>query len=546
MEFDETLIEVETEDGLILHNTFDADYFFNASSLAREITENRLLAAVPGFLTAIGVVGTFVGLQLGLSELNIGNNADVSEMKAGIAHVISGAKIAFMTSVWGVFLSVVFNFFEKFLESGVRRRIHKLQTRIDKIFPRLSAEYQLQRIANDGQQSRESLQGLAERIGEKMQESLYEVRDGIKEGLIESLEKIMAPAINKLVDETTNGNQHALDSLIENFISKFGELGSEQRNAMDLASQNVSDALGSLDTSMSTFLEKLEVSQGDSANREKELVETIATQVAQIESHSIEQSKLLTGFVEDQLGRLSKNFDERDIIAARRDEQRQSAFLEQSESMKAGTEALLERINDGLQTQLEASTSLVKQGKLLQAGIDESVKANLKASTSLASSSNELKAASQEMKVFGTQIKEAGNGLAVAVKNAVDSTSDLAQKNERIGDLLEKQREQLVEDQKLFLSATEKLQSLIQLADSSFDKMRDHQDQYLNALKTNVSELAEQMTDLLGEYASQANAQTSEHLGVWAKHTTNYAAQMNSATQALSSVVDEIEEKLGQ
>ncbi|OWO66372.1 hypothetical protein B2J68_19900, partial [Vibrio cholerae] len=51
--------------------------------------------------------------------------------------------------------------------------------------------------------SRESLQGLAEKIGEKMQESLIQATQGIQQGLESSLEKIMAPAINKLVDETS-------------------------------------------------------------------------------------------------------------------------------------------------------------------------------------------------------------------------------------------------------------------------------------------------------------------------------------------------------
>jgi len=113
-EFDETLVEAKVGEEIHLHNIYDADHFFNSSTLARGITESRMLAAVPGFLTALGVIGTFVGLQLGLSELNIGNDVAVQEMKDGLAHVISGAKIAFMTSVWGVTLSVLFNF----LESG--------------------------------------------------------------------------------------------------------------------------------------------------------------------------------------------------------------------------------------------------------------------------------------------------------------------------------------------------------------------------------------------------------------------------------------------
>ena len=161
LEFDETLTNVEKNGETHLYNIIDSRYFFNTSSLAKDITESRLLAAVPGFLTAFGVVGTFIGLQLGLSELNIGKDIAISEMKDGLSHVISGASVAFITSVWGVGLSVVFNFIEKLLERNVRARVTKIQDRIDFLFPRLSSEHQLQRIAKDGKESKESLQGIS-------------------------------------------------------------------------------------------------------------------------------------------------------------------------------------------------------------------------------------------------------------------------------------------------------------------------------------------------------------------------------------------------
>ena len=65
------------------------------------------------------------------------------------------------------------------------------------------------------------------------------------------------------------------------------------------------------------------------------------------------------------------------------------------------------------------------------------------------------------------------------------------------------------------------------------------------ALQENVEELAEQGSQLLRDYAERANAQTAEHLNLWAQHTTAYAEQMNEAARALSTVVDEIEDKLG-
>lgn len=160
-EFDESL--VMSPDGSRLSNTLDASHFFNTHTLARGLTENRLMAAVPGFLTAIGVIGTFAGLQMGLANLNLENSQEVAEIKAGIAAVTAGAAIAFMTSVWGVGTSVLFNFYEKFLERNVRGGIAKLQNEVDYLYPRIIAEQSLVSIADSSQRSFDSLQGLAEK-----------------------------------------------------------------------------------------------------------------------------------------------------------------------------------------------------------------------------------------------------------------------------------------------------------------------------------------------------------------------------------------------
>ena len=60
--------------------------------------------------------------------------------------MISGASIAFMTSLWGVALSVSFNFLEKLLERFARAQISGLQNTIDFLYPRVTAEQSLVNI----------------------------------------------------------------------------------------------------------------------------------------------------------------------------------------------------------------------------------------------------------------------------------------------------------------------------------------------------------------------------------------------------------------
>ncbi|MBF0233432.1 MAG: anti-phage defense ZorAB system ZorA [Desulfamplus sp.] len=595
-EFDETLIEREQNGIVHLYSTYDAAYFFNTSTLAARITESRLLAAVPSFLTAIGVIGTFVGLQLGLSQLNIASDVTLDEMKSGVAGVINGAKLAFMTSVWGVVLSVLFNFYEKFLAGRAHRKITHLQKSIDNLFPRLSAESQLQRIADDGKQSRESLQGLAEKIGEKMQESLLDATAGIQSGLEASLQKIMAPAIDKLVNETSDGNQKALETLVEKFMDKFGEQGSQQRDAMDQTSARVNAALDGLSTSMNAFVNNLKASQHSSGEREKELVNSISIQVSQLVEQGNEQKRMLTEFVEKQLenmgnefnrreeaaqqreqelanklsdqvtflvqsanrmnkaiaefvgnklSTLTQNFDDRDKGSAEREEERNRIFVEQTSAMNARTEQLLERVEKGFNTQLAASDQLIEQGKNLQIRVESSIRASAEATTHMKETAIELNSAASSMNVFGTQIREAGNRLSDSVMAAVESTHELAKQNQLSSERMETLRAQLLNDTARFKDVVQQMQSLITSANTTFDNMSTHQRQYLAGLDQNVKDLALHMAELLEDYADSANSQTERHLKVWAEGTTQYASQMNSAVNALSGMVDEIEVKLG-
>ncbi|SDJ58131.1 hypothetical protein SAMN04488540_11020 [Ferrimonas sediminum] len=285
-EFTETLVEINDGDTSHYHNTYDAEHFFNTTSLSRGASESRIAVAVPGFLTAIGVLGTFVGLQMGLSSLDLAQNASVDELRASIGHMISGAAVAFTTSVWGVFLSLLFNFFEKKCDWHVRTKLLKLQTRVDQLFPRITPEYQLVKIANDGSESREALQGLADKIGDKMQLALDGVTESIQTGLEQSLENIMKPAIDKLVDVGTDTSSSALDNMLGQFMESMGKEGNRQRDAMDQASQQMLGTLEQLGTTLSAFMNRLEQQETESAQRQNQLGSTMATQIEQMAQHS--------------------------------------------------------------------------------------------------------------------------------------------------------------------------------------------------------------------------------------------------------------------
>lgn len=69
-----------------------------------------LIGMIPGAMTGMGILGTFVGLAIGLQGFNFGSSDD---MIKSIPLLMGGLKVAFHTSIYGMVFSLVFNLISK-------------------------------------------------------------------------------------------------------------------------------------------------------------------------------------------------------------------------------------------------------------------------------------------------------------------------------------------------------------------------------------------------------------------------------------------------
>ena len=87
-------------------NTCDLEEFINEDLLDR-IGMNYFNSGMSGTLTGLGILGTFLGLSMGLGSFN-GN--DLFTISDNVGPLLSGMKVAFHTSVYGIFFSLIFNY----------------------------------------------------------------------------------------------------------------------------------------------------------------------------------------------------------------------------------------------------------------------------------------------------------------------------------------------------------------------------------------------------------------------------------------------------
>ena len=496
-EFDESLVCAKD----CLYNTLDASHFFNHYSLARGLTDNRFLAAVPGFLTAIGVIGTFAGLQIGLGEIRDAGfgsvDSGVDEIKAGIGGMIAGAAIAFMTSVWGIGSSVVFNFVEKILERSIRSSISRLQNQIDSLYQRLTAEKSLADIEGHSRESREIMQTLAEQIGERMQEALIKSTDEIRNSLVESLEKILGPNIEKLADNANAGAETALTNLVERFMKGMSDEGQRQSEKMNAAAANVQGVLGDMHAGLNDFVQQLDRQMDNIAQRNRSIMEDFQSQLArQIEA-------------QEQQGN-------------RRDQAMQKIVTTQNKQQQD----ILGRIK-GVTKEFESA-----------------VNHNQDVGNQLNQTANAFEEQANALRQVSQSLREASTQLSGDIRQATQAAQMLMQQNERIGKRSEEILEETGKLSQSLLAATDTLGKTAEKSTEGLQQVEQHFNALTERLEKHREDFDNQVTKLLSDYSAQVSSQTRERLNEWNKQTQEYTTIMTNAIQALNEVVEEIEGKI--
>lgn len=435
-EFDESL--VYSVDKTWLSNTLDAEHFFNNYTLAYGLTSSRLLAAAPSFLAAIGVLGTFVGLTIGLKGLQI-NASDVDAMKDGVSSMINGAAVAFMTSVWGVALSLVVNLFEKEVERRALRQIRDLQQRIDFLYPRLPAEHSLVQIAASTDESKQALQELHERIGDRLQEAVSGMSSSMQEAFTDAINTVMAPAIRSLVSNTSQQSTQVLGQLVSNFMDGMKSAGSEQGQLMKNAAQDVQQAVAGMADRMETLFRQLDEQQ----SRAREQSEGSSREFAQLLDRQGADAAQRQQQMEQRFNQLMEQMEQQasaQLDRAAEDERSRAASQNQMQTqMVAGFQSQLEQFSSASSGQIRAITEASARQQSDMGQAFESALSGLQALIS-----GQTAAAGEREKVIESRFNSQLEQLAAEQQQLLAAVTQGAQQSQQHMLELARQHQQLI------------------------------------------------------------------------------------------------------
>ena len=219
------------------YNRLSAEDYFNEHSLAGSVFEIKPIT--PTLLTAIGVFGTFCGLLISLStsiKTNVvGGPSVVSTTLSAsdITNMMAGAKTAFITSVWGVFFSIISNIYLRFSNFYLRRQIYILVRKVDEYYPsNISSEFDLKALGADAELS--------------VQDSIRDMKSSLIQVISQSSEQsanLIASAITKHIKEINENSakviEATIDKLNESLSANIRAQAEETRQASQVFTESI-------------------------------------------------------------------------------------------------------------------------------------------------------------------------------------------------------------------------------------------------------------------------------------------------------------------
>lgn len=545
-EFNESLVEVELENkSRRLYNTVDAAYFFNNQTLAGGLTENRLFSAVPGFLTAIGVLGTFLGLTFGLGGIDF-KSGDPEKINAGINAMVSGAGTAFITSLWGVFTSLFFNWIEKSFERKVKNSIGLLQARIDAIFPRIVAEQTLTEIKMINGEAKLHLAELDEKIGAQMQTVMQNTAIKISSSITDSLEKALEPAVTKMMKNSREGSEKMMETLLQEFIHKIGNAGENQKIAMNNASQALAESSNQMMTRLSTFVEQLDAKVTEVRDGTRQMLEQMqqhfSAQIGNMQSQTQQQNEQAVEFMQTLAGSMIE-FNQQNqtmlssmqTMLSEKAEVQAAQFAKREENLTASTDNFMEKLTQAIEDLNRNNSEMLKViEETLTARLNAQTEAdNLRANTmneQFAKREENLTASADSFMEKLTQSIETLNNNNSQMLKAIESGL-----TERINAQADADKARATD----FMQQAEKGRQAQQTLTDSVKEVLATQGKQNDALSSQLTTLANSF-----ERVAQANKASSESMENVSTKINSSATGFDNVTTRLRTALTEFDAKL--
>ena len=211
------------------------DYIFESEIL--ESCNYNVCTQVAGILTALGILGTFLGLVMGLRSFDF-SNAD--QMTSSVEALVGGLNVAFYTSIYGVSLSILYNIIFRRTTTGLTQELNHFYDAFHSVLEPVSQKAMAERMdsrqAENNALMQEIKELLDERLGERLGYQMAETLTPVFDRIVQALDSMMldfhkeqANSLEKIVDAFVDRMGGALNSHVKALGESVDELSQAQK-----------------------------------------------------------------------------------------------------------------------------------------------------------------------------------------------------------------------------------------------------------------------------------------------------------------------------
>ncbi|MBR1585902.1 MAG: MotA/TolQ/ExbB proton channel family protein [Clostridia bacterium] len=183
--------------------------YVNDDTVIYAVGHAQLAEVVPGLLTSLGILGTFIGLMRGLSGLDLNDAAKTME---SIPQLIGGMTYAFTTSIAGVACSLLFNMLNRMAYGSATRAIDDFNDAFTDLVMQKPLDDSVQLICQ--QEDRSAM----------LRRMSGDLSARISDGILSSVQQSLVPvaqSMNQFILGQTQTQIEGVNNIVNQFIAQM-------------------------------------------------------------------------------------------------------------------------------------------------------------------------------------------------------------------------------------------------------------------------------------------------------------------------------------
>lgn len=288
--------------------------FFTEQAIVGTPLKTEFYKHLPGILTGLGIIGTFLGLILGLRNFDVSNP---SQAQSQLQSLFDSVGHAFYVSAGAISLAMLFTWIEKSIVTARYRQVEELRQLVDGMFDAGAGEEYLERLV-------------------KSSETQATQASQIKDALVADMREILTTLTTRQVETQTR----LFNEQMEAQTRQTGQISQEIGKA-------IADNLGGPMQEIAAAVKSVGASQGDAVN--KMLTDVLASFAARMEDMFGGQMRGMTDLLKETSEAMRSTAAKFGELATNMDS-----------AGKGAVEAMAERLNHAI-TSMEARQQIMNK-----------------------------------------------------------------------------------------------------------------------------------------------------------------------------------------